>query len=377
MAESDSDSDIEIMAQQVPCNCLAAADESGRMIRHKIFRRALGPKDIHISVTYSGICHSDIHSAKGEWGAQAYPYCVGHEILGRVKAVGSGVSKFKVGEPIGVGCFTDSCRICEECGEGNEQYCSGPGGTCGTYGEKAPESLHPGGISQGGYASDFVVDENYAIRIPEKMDVAAAAPLLCAGITCFSPFIEHGLKAGQTLGVVGLGGLGHMAVKIGKAMGCEAIVFSRSSSKTEDALRLGAAKVVISTDAEAMKAHARSCHFIYNSIAFDHDVQPYLNVLRTRGTMIMVGGVPKGAMPGGTFAIIPRGLKIAGSCIGGIRETQQMIDFCAEHNILSDIELIPATPEDVDKAWARAINSDVKFRFVIDTAKTLTAPDAA
>ena len=191
-------------------------------------------------------------------------------------------------------------------------------------------------------------------------------------MTCFSPLVEHGLVPGQTLGVVGLGGLGHMGVKIGKAMGAKVVVFTRSAGKVADAKKLGADVVVISTDADAMKAAARTCNLIYNSIAFPHDVQPYLDCLVSRGTMIMVGGVPVGCMPQGSFALIARGLKLAGSCIGGIRETQQMIDFCAEHNIVSDIELVEATPEAVDVAWQRAINSDVKFRFVIDTKKTLT-----
>ena len=229
----------------IPCNCLAAKDESGAMIHHKIYRRAVGPKDIHIKITYSGICHSDIHTGLGEWGKKQYPLCVGHEILGRVVACGTGVTTWKVGDLAGVGCFTDSCRSCVECKNGDENYCSGPGGMHGTYGKFLDEALYPGGMTHGGYSSDFVVDEAYAIHVPETMDVAAAAPLLCAGITCYSPFVEHGLAdGGKTLGIVGLGGLGHMGVKIGKAMGCEVIVFTRSPSKIDDAKRLGATRVV-------------------------------------------------------------------------------------------------------------------------------------
>jgi uncharacterized zinc-type alcohol dehydrogenase-like protein len=327
---------------------------------------------VHIKVTYSGICHSDIHTAKGEWGKKAYPLCVGHEILGNVVAVGAGVTKFKIGDVAGVGCFTDSCRTCEECKEGDEQYCSG-GGMHGTYGSIRPEALHPGGVSQGGYSSDIVVDQNYVISIPAHFNKAAVAPLLCAGITCYSPFKHYGLKAGMTLGVAGLGGLGHMAVKIGRAMGCNVTVLTRSEDKRATAMAMGATAVVVSTDPEQMKAAAKTIHIMYNSIAFEHDTKSYMNLLKSSGTMIMVGGIAKN-IPIASFDLIPRRLKIVGSCIGGIKETQEMIDFCAEHNIVSDIELIEATPEAVDIAYDRTIRSDVKYRFVIDTAATMTAP---
>lgn len=356
----------------ISAKCLACKNATGKMIPHTIQRRAVGPKDVHIKVTYSGICHSDIHTGKGEWGEQTYPLCVGHEILGEVVTVGSDVTKFKVGDTAGVGCMVDSCRVCEECTDGDEQFCSGKGFT-GTYGSKGPEALYPGGVTQGGYSSDIVVDEAFTILLPHKMHVAAAAPLLCAGITCYSPLVKNGVKAGDHLGVVGLGGLGHMAVKIGVAMGCIVTVITTSESKREMALKMGASRVVISKNAEDMKAAARSMHFIYNSIAFDHDVQMYLDLLKNQGTMILVGGVPVGAMPQGSFALIGRGLKMAGSLIGGIRDTQAMIDFCAKHDILCEIELVPATPEAVDVAWERTVKSDVKFRFVIDTAATIAS----
>lgn len=356
----------------IETKCIACNDTTGKMIRHTFNRRAVGPSDVHIKVSYSGICHSDIHTGLGEWGPKAYPLCVGHEILGQVVAVGDKVSKFKVGDCAGVGCFTDSCRKCEECIDGEENYCSGPGGMHGTYGSTRPEELHPGGVSQGGYCSDIVVDENYVIRVPEKFNKAAAAPLLCAGITCYSPFVKAGLKSGMKLGVVGLGGLGHMAVKIGVAMGCEVTVMTRGTGKKDLALSMGASIVVDSTNEDEMKAQAKTLHVIYDSVAFDHDIHPYLNLLKAQGTIIMVGGVPKGAMPAGSFALIGRGLKVVGSCIGGIRDTQAMIDFCAEKDIVSDIELIAATPEEVEAAWQRTIKGDVKFRFVIDTAKTLS-----
>jgi len=355
----------------IETQCIACGDPSGKMIRHTINRRAVGANDVHIKISYSGICHSDIHTGKQEWGPKTYPLCVGHEILGKVVAVGTATTKFKIGDVAGVGCFTDSCRNCDECKEGEDQFCSGPGGMHGTYASVRPEELHPGGVTQGGYSSDIVVNENYVIKVPEKMNVPGAAPLLCAGITCYSPFVKHGLKAGQTLGVIGLGGLGHMAVKIGKAMGCNVTVFTTSPGKVETAKALGAAKVIVSTDAEAMKEGAATCHIIYNSVAFKHDVHPYLACLKAQGTMLMIGGIPEGGVPAGTFALIGRGLRMAGSLIGGIRETQEMIDFCAKHDLLSDIELIPAEPEAVDKAWERTIKSDVKFRFVIDTGATL------
>jgi len=355
----------------ISTKCLACKDATGAMIEHTISRRAVGASDVHIKISYSGICHSDIHTGLGEWGEKSYPLCVGHEILGKVVAVGAKVTQFKVGDTAGVGCMVDSCRTCPECQDGDEQFCTGPGGFVGTYGTTQPEDKVPGGVTMGGYSSDIVVDEAFVIRVPEKMNVAAATPLLCAGITCYSPFKNHGIKAGDHLGIVGLGGLGHMAVKIGAAMGCVVTVITRDPAKSDMAKAMGAANVIISTDEAAMTAAAKSLHYIYNSIAFDHDVQMYLNLLKNKGTMILVGGVPKGAMPQGSFALIGRGLTLAGSLIGGIQQTQEMIDFCAEHDIVCDIELIPAKPEAVDTAWKRTIASDVKFRFVIDTEATL------
>lgn len=357
----------------IPTNTISCRDESGKMIRHVIQRRAVGANDVHIKISYSGVCHSDIHTGKGEWGPKSYPLCVGHEILGKVVAVGADVKKFSIGDIAGVGCFTDSCRSCDECKSDLENYCSGPGGFSGTYGSKSTEAVNPGGQSHGGYSSDIVVDENYVIAIPAKMNKASAAPLLCAGITCYSPFKHYGLKKGMKLGVVGLGGLGHMAVKIGVAMGCEVTVISRTASKKDTALKMGATNFVVSTDSKNMSEAAKSLHFIYDSIAFSHDVKMYLKLLKSSGILIMVGGVPS-SMNVSSFDLLPRRLSVVGSCIGGIKGTQDMIDFCAEHDIVADIEIIPATPEAVDIAWDRAIRSDVKYRFVIDTAATLKAP---
>jgi len=358
----------------VPTLGLAASDTTGKMIKHKFFRRAIGANDIHIQISYSGICHSDIHTGKGEWGPKEYPLVVGHEIIGNVVAVGSSVSKFKVGDVAGVGCFLDSCRSCTECKEGDEQYCTGPGGFTGTYGSKRDESLHPGGQTHGGYSKDIVIDENYALSVPANLNCPAGTPLLCAGITCYSPFVHYGLKKGMTLGVVGLGGLGHMAVKIGLAMGCNIVVFSTSPGKEPEAKAMGpegAVKFVVSKDEGQMKAQAKSCNMIYDSVSAKHPLKPYLNCLRSSGTLIMVGGVPDKFSDIGSFDLLPRRLKVGGSCIGGIRETQEMLDFCSKHNVTCDVEVIKAEPELVDKAWDRAVKGDVKFRFVIDTAATL------
>jgi len=355
----------------VPVLGLAAKDSSGKMTKHQFFRRAVGAHDVHIKISYSGICHSDIHTAKDEWGAKKYPLVVGHEIIGNVVAVGASVTKFKVGDVAGVGCMTDSCRSCGDCKEGEEQYCSGEGGMHGTYGSPRPESLHPGGVTQGGYSSDIVVDENYTLRVPANLNCAAAAPLLCAGITCYSPFKHYGLKAGMALGVVGLGGLGHMAVKIGAAMGCKVTVFSRSPAKKEAALGLGASSYVVSSSEEEMKAAQGSLDFIYDSVAFPHAMMPYIATLRRDGTYVMVGGIPQPMTDIVPFALIAKRIKLGGSLIGGIKETQEMLDFCSKHNITSDIELIPADPSAVDAAWERATAGDVKFRFVIDTQATL------
>jgi len=356
----------------VICYSFAAArDVSGHMIRHQIQRRAVGSKDIHIKIAYSGICHSDIHTVRGEWGPQQYPLCVGHEIIGKIVAIGSDVDDWKVGDNAGVGCFTDSCRNCQECKDGDENYCTGSG-TVFTYGHKCSEAFQPGGYTHGGYSSDIVVDAKYAVRVADNLFCAGGAPLLCAGITCYSPFTHFGLKRGMKLGVVGLGGLGHMAVKIAAAMGAEVTVVSRSADKRDQALALGATNFVLSTDEKQMTAAAKSLHMIYDSIAFPHDVVQMLNLLKTSGTLIMVAGIPQ-SMNVSAFNILPRRLSIVGSCIGGIKPTQEMLDFCSQHNILADVEVIPATPEAVDAAYERAIRADVKFRFVIDTAATLTA----
>lgn len=353
----------------ITAKALACADASGTHIETTIQRRAVGPQDVHIKIEYAGICHSDIHTGKGEWGEKSYPLATGHEIIGKVVAIGSDVTEFKIGDKAGVGCFVDSCGACGDCKKNDNQYCAGTGpngkGMIGTYGKPVPLSFEPSGQTHGGYTSDIVVKEDHVLHVPDNIYSPAAAPLLCAGITCYSPFRHYGLKAGDQLGVVGLGGLGHMAVKIAAAMGAIVTVISRSPSKRKTALAMGAHKFVISTDKDDMKAAARSLDMIYNSIAFNHELAPYLDLLRTSGTMIMVGGIPENLKVSG-FNLLVRRLRLAGSMIGGIKETQEMLDFCGKHNITATSEVIESTADAVNDAWDRAIRADVKYRFVID-----------
>jgi len=276
-------------------------------------------------------------------------------------------ASFSPGDKVGVGCFVNSCRNCNECKNGIEQYCNNVTWTYGGFSEN-----DPGNITQGGYSSSIVVDENYVVTVPDSIFCAKAAPLLCAGITCYSPFKHFGVKAGSKLGVVGLGGLGHMAVKIGVAMGAQVTVISTSANKRETALAMGASDFIVSSDEKDMKRAARSLNFVYDSIASVHKVSPLLDLLACSGTLILVGGVPSPLPDVSQFALLARRLSVVGSCIGGIHETQEMLNFCAEHNITADIELVPATPEAVESAWVRAEQGDVKYRFVLDTKATLT-----
>jgi len=350
---------------------IGGTEESGVLSLVEIPRRGLGDKDVHIKVEYCGVCHSDLHTVRGEWGPVKFPCVPGHEIVGLVDAVGAGVTKFKVGDKVGVGCFVDSCRTCPECKEGIDQYCSGgklDDGTPAhkmTYGTPVSDGTSH---TYGGYSQAVVVDENYVLSVPDNLDLAATAPLLCAGITTYSPLKFYGAKAGDKVAVLGLGGLGHMGVKFAAAMGCEVTVLSRSEGKREMALKMGAKDVLITTDEAAFKAAARTFDIILDTVSAFHDINAYCSLLRTNGTLIVVGGVPK-PLELRTFALIPRRIKIGGSMIGGIKETQEMLDFCGEHNIVSEIELIDASY--ANKAYERMLKSDVKFRFVLDIAKTL------
>jgi len=343
---------------------VGSTDVIGELKLMTISRRAVGPNDVHIQVKYCGMCHSDLHTVRQEWGPTAFPCVVGHEIAGVVDSVGSSVTKFKVGQTVGVGCFVDSCRECHECKEmKEEQYC-GTGGCVYTYNNKLPDGTH----TLGGYSKAIVVDENYVLNIPSNLDLAATAPLLCAGITMYSPMVHFGLKAGMQVAVLGLGGLGHMAVKLAKAMGAHVTVLSRSASKNEIALRLGAERVVITTDEEQMKKAASSFDMLFDTVSANHSIMDLVNLMKTDGTIVVVGA-PPGEVPFRNFPLINKRVRIAGSLIGGIKETQEMLDFCSKHNIVSDIELINV--DYANKAYERMLKSDVQFRFVLDIENSL------
>ncbi|MDF3078272.1 MAG: NAD(P)-dependent alcohol dehydrogenase [Sphingobacteriaceae bacterium] len=325
-----------------------------------IKRRNPTPYDVEIEILFCGVCHSDLHTARNEWHGTVYPCVPGHEIVGRIVSVGGHVSKFKVGDLAGVGCMVDSCRECDYCQEGLEQYCEV--GNIGTY--NSPDK-HLGIRTYGGYSESVVVDEAFVLHIPENLDLAATAPLLCAGITTYSPLKHWNVGPGQKVGVVGLGGLGHMAVKLAKAMGAEVIVFTTSESKFEDARRLGADDVVLSKDPEQMKKYTGKLHFLLDAVSAQHDINLYLSLLRVDGTLALVGA-PELPLPVAAFSLIPYRRSLAGSMIGGIAETQEMLDFCGKHGITSDIEMINI--QQINEAYERLLKGDVKYRFVIDMA---------
>ncbi len=326
----------------------------------RIDRREATAKDVEIDILYCGVCHSDLHTARNEWHGTVYPNVPGHEIVGRVTKVGSGVTKFKIGDLAAVGCMVDSCRECEYCKKGLEQYCER--GNIQTY-NGADKHLNK--QTFGGYSERIVVDEDFVLRVPGNLDLAATAPLLCAGITTWSPLKHWKVGPGQKVGIVGIGGLGHMGVKLAKAMGAHVVVITTSASKAEDAKRLGADEVILSKDKAQMKANANTLHFVLDCVSAQHDVNAYLKLLRTDGTLALVGA-PEPPVPLAAFSLIPGRKSFAGSTIGGIAETQEMLDFCGEHNITADIELIKI--QDINKAYERLLKGDVKYRFVIDMA---------
>jgi uncharacterized zinc-type alcohol dehydrogenase-like protein len=324
-----------------------------------IERRAIGPKDVRIDIRFCGICHSDIHFTRGEWGEIPYPAIPGHEITGVVTEVGSEVTRFAAGDRVGVGCMVNSCRDCENCARGEEQYCLA--GNTQTYGSVDRD----GTITYGGYSDHVVVDEDFVLRIPDDMDLAAAAPLLCAGITTYSPLRHWGAGPGKRVAVVGLGGLGHMAVKLAKAMGAEVTVLSQSLRKQQDGLRLGADGYFATSDDATFDELAGRLDLIINTVSAGIDLGRFLTLLRTDGALVNVGAPPE-PLPVPAMQLILQRRTFAGSAIGSIRETQEMLDFCAEHGIAADIELISA--EQVNEAWERVLASDVRYRFVIDSS---------
>lgn len=323
-----------------------------------IQRRKATPHDVEIEILYCGVCHSDLHTVRNEWHSTVYPCIPGHEIVGKIISVGDHVSKFKVGDFAAVGCMVDSCRECQYCKEGLEQFCEE--GNTGTY--NSPDK-HLGTQTFGGYSENIVVDEAFVLKIPGNLDLAASAPLLCAGITTYSPLKHWNVGPGQKVGVVGIGGLGHMAVKLAKAMGAEVIVFTTSPSKFEDARRLGADDVILSKDEEQMQRYAGKLHFVLDAVSAQHDINAYLNLLRVDGSLALVGA-PEHPLPVAAFSLIPYRRSFAGSMIGGIAETQEMLDFCGKHNIVSDIEMINI--QQINEAYERLLKGDVKYRFVID-----------
>jgi uncharacterized zinc-type alcohol dehydrogenase-like protein len=341
----------------------AATAEDAPLSPTAIQRRDPRPQDVQLDVLYCGVCHSDLHQVRNEWQSvvpTVYPCVPGHEIIGRVVKVGSAVRKFKEGDLAAVGCMVDSCGTCASCRDGLEQFCEGPA----TFTYNSPDP-HLGGVTYGGYSESLVVDEGFALRVSEQLAPAGAAPLQCAGITTYSPLRRWNVGKGQKVGVVGLGGLGHMAVKFANAFGARVVVLTTSPGKAEDAVRLGAHDVVVSKNAAEMQKHAGSFDFILDTVAAAHDLNAYLGLLKRDGTLTLVGA-PATPLPVGVFNLLFRRRQLAGSLIGGIRETQEMLDFCAEHGITSDVEVIPI--QKINEAYDRLLKGDVKYRFVIDMA---------
>lgn len=328
----------------------------------QFMRREPTACDVQIEILYCGVCHSDLHTVRNEWHGTTYPAIPGHEIVGRVTKVGAAVHKFKVGDLAGVGCMVDSCHTCTDCLDGLEQYCTN--GAIFTY--NSPDPHMSGQMTYGGYSQSIVVNEDFVLRIPQELNPAAAAPLLCAGITTYSPLRHWKVSAGQKVGIVGLGGLGHMGLKFAHALGAHTVLFTTTPGKSSDAKRLGANEVVISKDAAQMQQHLNSFDFILNTVAAPHDLDAYLALLKRDATMCLVGAPDTPHPSPNVFSLVLRRRSLAGSLIGGIRETQEMLDFCAAHRIVSDIEII--NMQQINDAYERMLRSDVKYRFVIDMA---------
>jgi uncharacterized zinc-type alcohol dehydrogenase-like protein len=341
----------------------SATSASSGLAPATIQRRQPGPRDVQIEVLYCGVCHSDLHQVRNEWQSSmptTYPCVPGHEIVGRVTKAGSAVRKYKENDMVAVGCLVDSCKKCPSCKEGLEQFCEGPA----TFTYNAPDT-HLGGVTYGGYSASVVVDEDFVLRLPKQPNPAAAAPLVCAGITTYSPLRHWNVRGGQKVGIVGLGGLGHMGVKYARAFDARVVVLTTSANKAEDAMRLGAHEVVVTKNATEMAKHAASFDFILDTVSAKHDINPFLELVKRDGTMTLVGA-PAEPLPVVSFNLIFKRRQLAGSLIGGLRETQEMLDFSAEHGITADIELIPI--QQINQAYDRMVKGDVKYRFVIDMA---------
>jgi uncharacterized zinc-type alcohol dehydrogenase-like protein len=339
------------------CKGFAAADESAPLRPYDFERRDVGAQDVLVDILYCGVCHSDLHFVRNDMRYTAYPAVPGHEIVGRVAEVGSGVTRFRVGDTVGIGCMVDSCRTCSECESGLEQYCDAP---VATYGGM---DKYSGGQTLGGYANRIVCDEKFVVTIPEGMDLAATAPLLCAGITLYSPLRHWKAGPGKKVGIMGLGGLGHMGVKLAHAMGAHTVMFTTSPSKAADARRLGADEVVLSNDESEMARHAGTFDLIIDTISADHPIAHLFNLLTLDGTLVQLG-VPEKPAEIPVLSVIMKRRSFAGSMMGSIKETQEMLDFCAANNIVSDVEVIPI--QKINEAFERMLKSDVKYRFSID-----------
>jgi uncharacterized zinc-type alcohol dehydrogenase-like protein len=362
MSETTKSTSAEAAAKTYEAKAYAASGASSGLAPATIRRRAPRPQDVQLDVLFCGVCHSDLHQVRGEWQKTmptTYPCVPGHEIVGRVAKAGSAVRKFKEGDLAAVGCMVDSDRTCAACRDGQEQFCESQA----TFTYNSPDK-HLGGVTYGGYSESLVVDEAFALRV-ERLDPAGTAPLLCAGITTYSPLRHWNVRQGRKVGVVGLGGLGHMAVKIARALGARVVVFTTSPGKAEDAVRLGAHDVVVSRNAAEMQKQLGSFDFILDTVSAVHELNVYLDLLKRDGTLTMVGA-PETPLPVGVFSLLFGRRQLAGSLIGGIRETQEMLDFCAEHGITSDVEVIPI--QKINEAYDRLARGDVKYRFVIDMA---------
>jgi uncharacterized zinc-type alcohol dehydrogenase-like protein len=338
----------------------AARSKSSPLAPFSFDRRDPGPGDVQIDILFCGVCHSDIHTARGEWGGTKYPCVPGHEIVGRVVKVGGDVKNFREGDLAAVGCMVDSCRACENCRDHLEQFCDN--GPTFTYNS---DDKHTGGTTYGGYSKSIVVDQDFVLRISDKLDLAATAPLLCAGITTYSPLSHWKIGKGHKVGVVGLGGLGHMGVKFANAFGADVALFTTSPSKTADAKKLGAHEVILSKNEDEMEQHEKTFDFILDTVSAPHDIDAYLSLLKRDGTLVLVGASPD-PLAVDAFSVIHRRRSLAGSLIGGIAETQEMLDYCAERGIVCDIEKI--SMNQINEAYERMLKSDVKYRFVIDMA---------
>jgi uncharacterized zinc-type alcohol dehydrogenase-like protein len=353
--------DQKITPNNIKSKGFAAKDEHGEIASWNFERRHVGDSDILIEIKYSGICHSDIHTIRGHWGKQAYPQVPGHEIAGIVTAVGKNVTKFKVGDQAGVGCMVDSCMQCESCKNGEEHHCETTG-MVGTYG--TPQKSSPTGITQGGYANNIVVTEHFAIKIPTNIELKYAAPLLCAGITTYSPMMQYNMKKGDKVGVIGIGGLGHIAIKIAVSKGAEVYAFTTSSSKIDDIKAFGAKEAIVVNSAEDLKPWKGKMDYMISTVPYSYEMSPYIDCVKPYGYFTQVGQPINGALPINNFNMIFNRVNFNGSLIGGIPETQEVMDYCAENKIYPQVQIIKA--ENINDAWEKVVNKQARYRYVID-----------